>query len=47
MPEESGVMIAYASVYGNTENVAEILAFRLAEMGVSDIKMFDVSVTHP
>lgn len=46
-PEESGVVIAYASVYGNTENAAEILACRLAEMGVSDIKMFDVSVTHP
>ena len=29
----SGVMIAYASVYGNTENAANILACRLAEQG--------------
>ena len=28
-PETQGVMIAYASVYGNTENAANILACRL------------------
>ena len=38
-------MIAYASVYGNTENAANILACRLAEQGVK-VKMYDVSVTH-
>ena len=27
-------MIAYASMYGNTENMAEILAVMLAEAGV-------------
>ena len=43
-PEEYGVMIAYASVYGNTENAAEILACRLREKGVRAV-MFDVSVT--
>ncbi|MCL2019522.1 MAG: flavin reductase [Oscillospiraceae bacterium] len=43
-PEEYGVMIAYASVYGNTENAAEILACRLREKGVKTV-MFDVSVT--
>ena len=43
-PEEYGVMIAYASVYGNTENAAEILACRLRDNGVKT-KMFDVSVT--
>ena len=43
-PEEYGVMIAYASVYGNTENAAEILACRLRERGVKTV-MFDVSVT--
>ena len=43
-PEEYGVMIAYASVYGNTENAAEILACRLREKGIKTI-MFDVSVT--
>ena len=44
-PEVRGVMIAYASVYGNTENGVNILACRLAEQGVR-VKMYDVSVTH-
>lgn len=43
-PEEIGVMIAYASIYGNTENAAEILAGRLRDYGVKTV-MFDVSVT--
>ncbi len=47
IPEEYGVMIAYGSVYGNTENAAEILATSLAEKGVKNIKMYDVSSTHP
>ena len=46
-PEEEAVMIAYASVYGNTENAANILAAKLAERGVKKIAMYDVSVTHP
>lgn len=43
-PEETGVMIAYASVYGNTENTAEIISSRLRDMGIKTV-MFDVSVT--
>ena len=43
-PEETGVMIAYASVYGNTENTAEIISSRLREKGIRTV-MFDVSVT--
>lgn len=43
-PEEYGVVISYASVYGNTENAAEVLACRLRERGVKTV-MFDVSVT--
>jgi len=43
-PEEYGVMIAYASIYGNTENVAEILSCRLRDNGIKTV-MFDVSVT--
>jgi flavorubredoxin len=46
-PEEQGVLIAYASIYGNTENAANILATKLAEAGVKKIAMYDVSVTHP
>ncbi len=43
VPEEKAVMIAYASVYGNTENAAEILACQLRDKGVKTV-MFDVSV---
>ena len=46
-PEEDAVMIAYASVYGHTENVANIIAGKLADAGVRNVKMYDVSVTHP
>lgn len=47
IPEDISVMIAYGSIYGNTENAVTILASALAEKGVRNIKMFDVSVTHP
>ena len=46
-PEDEGVVIAYASVYGDTENAASILAGKLADAGVKNVKMYDVSVTHP
>jgi len=44
VPEEKSVMIAYASVYGHTENAANILAARLCEKGVK-VRMYDTSVT--
>ena len=43
-PVVTGVVIAYASVYGNTENAAEILSTMLREKGIKTV-MFDVSVT--
>ncbi len=43
-PEEEGVVVAYASVYGNTENVAEIISSKLRDQGIKTV-MFDVSVT--
>ena len=43
-PEETGVVIAYASVYGNTENAAEILSSKLRERGWKTV-MYDTSVT--
>lgn len=43
-PEEKSVMLAYASVYGHTENAANILAARLVERGVK-VRMYDTSVT--
>ena len=42
-PEVNGVMIAYASVYGHTENTANILSCKLREKGIKTT-MFDVSV---
>lgn len=45
-PEEKGVLIAYASMYGNTESAANILAAMLCEKGMSNIVMHDVSKTH-
>ena len=44
--EEKGVLIVYGSIYGHTQNAAEILALKLAERGVKNIKMHDVSVSH-
>ena len=46
MPEEDAVVIAYASVYGNTETAANILAGKLADLGVRNVKVYDVSATH-
>ena len=46
-PEEKAVMIAYGSIYGNTENAANILACKLAERGIRNIAMYDASSTHP
>lgn len=45
-PEEKAVMIAYASMYGNTENLANVLAAKLAESGIHNIAVYDVSNTH-
>ena len=42
-PEEKSVLIAYSSVYGGTENTVEIIASKLADKGIKNIKMFDVS----
>lgn len=45
-PEDRGVMIAYASMYGNTENLANVLACKLADAGIRNIAVYDVSNTH-
>lgn len=44
-PEDKTVMIAYATMYGNTENAANVLAGMLADKGVKNITMYDVSET--
>ena len=45
-PEVKGVMIAYASMYGNTEGAAQALAGRLCEKGCTNVAVYDVSNTH-
>ncbi len=45
-PEENAVMIAYASMYGNTEAAAQALAVKLVEKGITNTVVYDVSNTH-
>ena len=45
-PEEKAVAIFYASMYGHTEAAANLLANGLAEAGVKNIAVYDVSSTH-
>lgn len=45
-PEEKAVTIFYGSIYGNTENAANVLAGKLADRGVKEITEYDVSMTH-
>ena len=44
-PEKAGVVLLYASMYGNTENAVNIIASKLGEKGIRDIRMYDVSKT--
>jgi flavorubredoxin len=46
-PEKKGIVLFYASMYGNTENVINALANKLAKLGVQDMRLYDVSKTHP
>lgn len=45
-PEEKGVVVAYASMYGNTEAAAQALASKLCEKGMTNVWLYDVSNTH-
>lgn len=45
-PEEKGVAVFYATIYGHTGNAAEILGSALSENGVTNVKLFDTSFTH-
>ena len=44
-PEVQGVVLPFASIYGHTETAVNILACRLAELGVP-VRMHDLSATH-
>lgn len=43
---EEGVVVAYGSMYGNTEQMAEIIAEELSGQGIKNIVMHNVSLTH-
>lgn len=43
---EEGVVIAYGSMYGNTEKMADYLARFIAEEGIKNVKVYDVSKTN-
>lgn len=43
---EEGVVIVYGSMYGNTARAADVFARALAEEGIKNIRVFDVSKTH-
>jgi flavorubredoxin len=43
---EEGVVIAFASMYGNTEKMADYVARLISERGIKNIRVYDVSKTH-
>ncbi len=42
----NGVVIVYGSMYGHTEEMAEVIAVELAAKGISPVKIYDISHTH-
>lgn len=44
---DEGVVIAFSSMYGHTEQMAEIIGRYLGEMGIKKIRIHDTSKTHP
>ena len=45
-PEDQNVVIIYGSIYGNTEQAVNALACKLADKGVKNISVYDVSSVH-
>jgi flavorubredoxin len=43
---DQGVVIVYGSMYGYTQKMAEVIARRLAERGIKNIRVYDASKTH-
>ncbi len=43
---EEGVVVIFASMYGNTEEMADYIGRKLADNGVKNIRIHDVSRTH-
>lgn len=47
LPETKSALIIYATMYNNTESVADKLATRLGQLGVKDMRVYDVSEFDP
>lgn len=45
-PEDDAVAVFYGSIYGGTENAANILASQLSQGGIRNVVVYDVSKTH-
>ncbi len=45
-PEENAVMVVYGSIYGGTQQAAEVMAAELARLGVRNVALYDVSTVH-
>lgn len=43
---EPAVMVLFASMYRNTEAIADYIARRIVEAGVNNVRVYDVSKTH-
>jgi flavorubredoxin len=43
---EEGVVIVYGSMYGNTQRMADLIARRLSDRGIKNIRIYDASKTH-
>lgn len=43
---DKGVVIVYGSMYGNTQKMAEVIARRISERGIRNIRVYDASKTH-
>lgn len=44
--DKNSALVVYGSVYGSTENAANIIASKLSESGIRNIAVYDVSKTH-
>jgi len=44
--EYKSALIIYSSVYGATQNIAEVVASKLAQNGIKNIKLMDISRVH-
>lgn len=42
-PEEEGAVVAYTSVYGNTERAARLIADRMRELGCPNVVLYDLA----